>query len=422
MLVSEGQSRPARRAIGREVPAPLSVLMTYNFFEPGYRAGGPIRSIARLVDSCSEDVAVTLVTGDRDLGESTPYPGLSGTWVDRGHARVFYLDPRRPRHWRTLWRTLRARRFDLLYVNSLWSTYSLVPILAARLGLLRIPRVMIAPRGEFSSAALALGARRKRVFLRWWVHVLRRGPVHWHAGSQLEADAIRRVLPWADVTVRANQAALPAEPTPPNASRSEARLVFVGRISPMKNVDLLLAALALTTTPMRVDLFGPAEDPVYWSRCRQLIDALPTTVRCTYHGPLAPDLVRETFAGYDAFAMPTRGENFGHVIAESLSASCPVVCSDRTPWSDVLRQGGGVVLRDLTAPALAAELDRIAALTPEQRLSARRAAGEAYRRWAAVRDDVNILDQFRARLQGAADPLQPSREPARADAPVETRR
>ncbi|MBQ0892909.1 glycosyltransferase [Micromonospora sp. U56] len=403
---------------GRAESAPLSVLMTYNFFEPGFRAGGPIRSIARLVDSCSEQVSVTLVTGDRDLGEATPYPGLSGTWIDRGRARVFYLDPRRPRHWWTLWRTVRARRFDLLYVNSLWSTYSLVPILAARLGLLRVPRVMIAPRGEFSPAALALGARRKRIFLRWWIHVLRRGRVEWHAGSQLEADAISRVLPWADVTVRANQAGLPAEPIPPDASGSEARLVFVGRISPMKNVDLLLTALTLTSAPIHLDLFGPAEDAVYWSRCQQLIDALPPTVRCTYHGPLAPDLVRETFAGYDAFAMPTRGENFGHVIAESLSASCPVVCSDRTPWSDVLHDGGGVVLRDLTAPALAAELERIARLSPEQRLRARRTAGAAYRRWAAARDDSNILDQVRVRFQGAGDPLRPSRKPARAHAPA----
>ncbi|SCF33252.1 Glycosyltransferase involved in cell wall bisynthesis [Micromonospora purpureochromogenes] len=396
--------------------------MTYNFFEPGFRAGGPIRSIARLVDSCSEQVAITLVTGDRDLGGSAAYPGLSGRWVDRGRARVFYLNPRRARHWWTLWRTIRRRRFDLLYVNSFWSTYSLLPIIAARLGLLRVPRVMIAPRGEFSPAALALGALRKRIFLRSWVHVLRRGPVDWHAGSQLEGEMIRRALPWANVTVRANQAGLPAEPLPPGASRSEARLVFVGRISPMKNVDLLLTALGLTTAPMRLDLFGPAEDPVYWSRCQQLIDDLPPTVQCTYHGPLAPDRVRETFAGYDAFAMPTRGENFGHVIAESLSASCPVVCSDRTPWSDVLRDGGGVVLRDLTAPALAAELERIARLTPEERLRARRVAGEAYRRWAAASDESNILDHVRVQLQDAGDPLPPSREPARAHPSADTRR
>jgi glycosyltransferase involved in cell wall biosynthesis len=46
--------------------------------------------------------------------------------------------------------------------------------------------------------------------------------------------------------------------------------------------------------------------------------------------------VREVFSRYDAFVLPTLGENVGHVIAESLSASCPVICSDETPWTDLL--------------------------------------------------------------------------------------
>jgi glycosyltransferase involved in cell wall biosynthesis len=38
------------------------------------------------------------------------------------------------------------------------------------------------------------------------------------------------------------------------------------------------------------------------------------------------------FRQYDLFVFPTRGENFGHVIIESLSVGTPVLLSDRTPW------------------------------------------------------------------------------------------
>ncbi|WP_147376207.1 glycosyltransferase family 4 protein [Micromonospora radicis] len=369
--------------------------MTHRFFEPGFRAGGPVRAIARLLDSCSEQVTVTLVTGDHDLGVPQPYPGLSGRWLDRGRSRIFYLSTRSPRQWWGLWRTLRREPFDLLYVNSLWCPFSITAILATRLRLIRAARVTIAPRGEFSPAALALKATKKEIFLRLWGPFLRRGDVRWHATCQLEADLIRRRLPWATALVCADEVDLPAEPIPPVRLADRLRLVFVGRVSPMKNLTLTLAALARTTSPITFDIYGPAEDPAYWARCRQLISQLPSTVEVAYRGELHPDLVRETFAQYDAYAMPTLGENFGYTIVESLSASCPVLCSDRTPWTGVLAAGGGVVLTRLTEDELADQLERLARMSPAERLALRGSAADAYRTWAAGERGVHILDQMR---------------------------
>ena len=42
--------------------------------------------------------------------------------------------------------------------------------------------------------------------------------------------------------------------------------------------------------------------------------------------------------------MPTKGENFGHSIAESLAAGTPVLISDRTPWCDIDRGSAGNVV------------------------------------------------------------------------------
>ena len=39
--------------------------------------------------------------------------------------------------------------------------------------------------------------------------------------------------------------------------------------------------------------------------------------------------------------MPTKGENFGHVIFESMSAGCPVIISDKTPWNNLMEQQAG---------------------------------------------------------------------------------
>jgi len=104
-------------------------------------------------------------------------------------------------------------------------------------------------------------------------------------------------------------------------------------------------------------------------------------VRVSYCGVVRPAEVQAVFALYDAFILPTLGENFGHAIGESLSAGCPVLCSQLTPWTEVLNGGGGAALTGLEASAWSAEISRRAAQSPHQRDDAKRAAIKAYVRW-----------------------------------------
>ncbi len=377
--------------------SPFLVLATAAGFEPGFRAGGPVRSLAAIVDSISDKVDLRLITRDRDIGSSSPYPHYSGRWISRGRSRIFYLNTRRLGHWMGLWRELSALKFDLLYVNSLWNpSFTVAPIVAARLGIIRVRTILIAPRGELTLGALSLKKSKKRLFLKWWGPFLSRMDVRWHASSNAEASQIRSVIPLARIEVNSNQVSLPDEPLQATEQREgRPRLIFVGRISPMKNLDLVLESLLKLTNPVDFDIYGPIEDREYWSKCESYVRQVPSLVQVKYRGELAPADVRRTFGAYDAFIFPTLGENFGHVIVESLSASCPVVCSDRTPWTSVLEGGGGAIVRNLTPADVAKELERIAAMTPSERLAAKQAAGIAYRSWRKRMGGLNILEQAR---------------------------
>ena len=315
----------------------------------------------------------------------------------RGHSQIFYLNVRRPGQWLRLWRALRSVPFDLLYVNSLWNpAFTVVAILAVRFRLIHAQRILLAPRGELSAGALSLKARKKSLFLRWWAPLLRSVNVAWHAASDQEVEEIRAFFPWADITVNQPQVSFRAEPLPPAmVAEGPARLVFIGRISPKKGLDVALTALRSLFEPVVFDIYGPLEDARYWSRCRSLIRQLPTYVQATYRGELASADVRRTFSRYDAFLFPTRGENFGHVIAESLSASCPVFCSDQTPWTEVLDAGGGFVVRNLTATELGLQLRRFVGFTPAERLAVRQAACRAYSSWRQRSVAPNIIDEAR---------------------------
>jgi glycosyltransferase involved in cell wall biosynthesis len=310
---------------------------------------------------------------------------------------VFYLDTRSLGQWLRLRHELAASRFDLLYVNSLWNpVFTVIPIVAMRLGMIHARKVLIAPRGELSIGALSLKKARKLAFLVLWRRFLDGMDAMWHASSNDEAAQIRAVVPSARVEVSLDPVLLPIEPLQAKEANSGcARLVFIGRISRKKNVDLILTALRDLSKPVEFDIYGPLEDPAYWSKCESLIRQVPKFVQVKYRGELTPSEVPPTFSKYEAFIFPTLGENFGHVIAESLSASCPVVCSDRTPWTRILEAGGGTIVRDLTARGLSKELERCATMTPDERLHARQAAGRQYKSWRKRADGMNILEYAR---------------------------
>ena len=44
------------------------------------------------------------------------------------------------------------------------------------------------------------------------------------------------------------------------------------------------------------------------------------------------------------FFLPTKGENFGHVIFEALTSGCVVLISDRTPWKELHGRNAGWAL------------------------------------------------------------------------------
>lgn len=372
---------------------PYRVLATSDVFEPGFRGGGPVRSVAHLLDTVSAQVEVKLMTGDRDLGSPRPYPGLSGRWVERGRAHVFYLDVRHIGQWLRLYRRLQRSTFDLLYVNSLWSPlFTVIPIVAVWLGLIRAKDVLIAPRGELCTGALSIKARKKRLFLGLWRPLLKRINVLWHATAEEEAADIRAVFPWAVIKIASVQVALPAEPLPPILHNKAARLIHISRISAKKNLLLVYRALCTVSQPVVLDIYGPVEDQKYWAQCQALAELLPGHVQARYLGALPPAQVRATFGLYDAFVFPTLGENFGHIIAESLSASCPVICSTETPWTSILKGGGGAVLEALTPECLGVEIDRVGAFAPVERFEMRLSSGRAYRLWREGADGTNILD------------------------------
>jgi len=228
-------------------------------------------------------------------------------------------------------------------------------------------RVVLSPRGEFSEGALGLKSLKKRVFIAVYKLLrLHRGTV-FQVSSKFEERDLRRVLgPKVDVRVAENIGAQEFGEASHKRTQGVLRAVFVSRISPMKNLLMALESLRKVRHPMVYDLYGPAEDKAYWDQCQKVIETLPEHIRVVHKGPLNPVDVVKTMSGYDAFYLPTKGENYGHAIAEAICAGLPILIADTTPWRNLQDHGIGWDLPLDNPDGFSVVLDELAAMPDEE--------------------------------------------------------
>ncbi|HEX7050662.1 MAG TPA: glycosyltransferase [Longimicrobiales bacterium] len=327
-----------------------TILVFNQGYLPGFKHGGPVRTLANLFDRLGDEFRFRLVTSDRDSGDDAPYPGIPrDRWVRVGNVDVFYAS-RASLRARRLLGLVRDARPAALYLNSFFSpAFTLRPILLRRLGFFRGVPVIVAPRGELSPGALGLKWPKKRAYLTAARSMGLYSHVIWQASSREEAAEIGH---WfgadARIVVAPN---IPARETGGESSRGSRivpdkvpgalRIVFLSRIARKKNLVGALGMLGGLDGCIHFDIYGPIEDATYWSECRRVAERLPASVQVRYRGPVPPSEVGRVFASYDLFLFPTLGENYGHVIIEALRAGCPVLLSDRTPWRGLAAEGAG---------------------------------------------------------------------------------
>jgi len=360
-----------------------TILVCAEYYLPGFRAGGPIRSLSNLVEHLSDDFRFKVLTADRDHGVDEPYDDIHyGEWMEVGPAEVRYLSPAE-RSFPCVARLFRTIEYDLLYVNSLYSmTYSLPGVVLSKLGLLSRNSVVVAPRGQLASSAIAQGSPLKRPYLYTLFFSGLYDDVVWHATNDEEAEQVRR---WfgndARVRVAPNFGSLPASLSDidyESSEQGELKAVYLSRVHPVKNLDFAVERLAEVDGDVTFDIFGPIDDREYFEKCRAMAESLPSNVHVTFHGPVSSTQVFEKIRRRDVFVLPTQGENFGHVIFEALAAGSPVLISDQTPWSKVSEEDVGRAL-PLDAPERFTEYLQSAIDTPPERL---RELGERAREFA----------------------------------------
>ena len=52
------------------------ILVLIEYYLPGHKSGGPVRTVANMVDQLSDHSSFWIVTRDHDFLDQAPYPGI----------------------------------------------------------------------------------------------------------------------------------------------------------------------------------------------------------------------------------------------------------------------------------------------------------------------------------------------------------
>lgn len=375
----------------------LNILTFVKAYYPGGKGGGPLRSIANAVALLGSEFNFSVVTRDRDYGDRSSYEGIVvGTWSDVRGANVFYLSSG-VGFFIQLIRLIFSTRWDVLYLNSFFDhKMTFWGLLAARL-LGRDGDVLLAPRGEFSEGALSFKSAKKRLYIKALKRLGLLRHTIFQASTAAEAEEIEQVLgvDRSRIRIALNLAMPPAALSSAGDEQDNGllKLVFLSRLVPKKNLEFALSLLAKVGGDVIFDVYGVFEDEDYRRACTELASTLPENITVNFNGYVEPDNVGEVLVRSDLFYFPTLGENYGHVIAESLAVGTPVLLSNKTPWSGLEEEGLGWVCALETPNEFVRVLNGFRSV----------AAGSAYRNRALVREKA------RKRISSDAD-IQANRE------------
>jgi glycosyltransferase involved in cell wall biosynthesis len=321
------------------------VLIFIDWFLPGIKAGGPIKSVSAIVNQLSSEFDFYVLTTDTDFGEQQPYQGIeSNKWIDyKSKAKVCYLSKSHLNP-QVIEKHIRDIAPDTIYINSFYSKFfSIIPLKVIKMigfgG-----RVVLAPRGMLSKGALRIKPLKKKLFIAYSKFASLHKNVVWHSTKPDETIDIKNVIGNVEVVEIQNlpDVNLLQPSIRRTKEKNELRLIYLGRIAENKNLSLVLSALSeIKAGHVKLDIFGSIEDKSYWAKCEAIIKTLSSNIEVNYKGMLDSELVQETISNYHYLILLSYSENYGHAIVESFSCGTPVIISNTTPWKNLLGVNAG---------------------------------------------------------------------------------
>lgn len=324
----------------------MRVVFATPFYVPDLRFGGPpqkIHSVAQGLIDFGHTVRV--LTFQHDDGRAD-----GETKIDRVSVRYLPWRGRGLRQIPLAWDVMRREIVPAQVVHCYGLYTALIPLATQAANRAGVP-VVQEPLGMYPPRARNQPA--KNLYNRWITRRLFNGAAAIIAASESEAADLKRFVPHANIVHRPNGIDLKAYASLPSGDElrriwnipPEKKIVlFIGRISPIKNLEELVQAFARASlTDCHLVMVGPSE-PQYEKRLRALVHRENIRATVLLAGPLYDDQQKAALAIADLFVLPSTSESFGNAAAEAVAAGVPVLLTQTCGIAPIIHGRAGLAV------------------------------------------------------------------------------
>jgi glycosyltransferase involved in cell wall biosynthesis len=363
----------------------MRVLHVTPTYVPAWRYGGPIVSVHGLCKALVRrghdmHVYTTTVDGDGDLNVPV---GIAQD-VDGVRVTYFRCDGPRRLYWSS---ALRAALdsgcggFDVIHAHA---CFLLPPTWSARASKRAGRPYVFSPRGMLVQDLIA---RRSAAIKRAWIRLFDartlRDAAAVHVTSGVERDDLLAVVPGITrFAVVANGVDLVAADERASRAPGDLRVLYLGRVSWKKGIDLAIRAVAAVPGAI-LRVVGNDEEGLR-PQLEALVQQLRAVDRVQWSGPLYGADKDAAYADADVLLLPSLSENFGNTVLEAMAAGLPVVCTPGVGAGALVRAADCGLAIERKVDALADALRRLAADAGlRERMGAAGRAAAAEHSWDA---------------------------------------
>ena len=238
--------------------------------------------------------------------------------------------------------------YDVVHIYGL---YDLLGCIVARFCAQRGIPYVLEPLGMFGPK---IRSKRKKRLYGWLIgtHLFRGAKVVIANSENEREELIRGGIAQEKIVLRRNGLELAQFQHLPN--RGEFRLkfgineevplvLFLGRLSFIKGLDVLVRAFANVGRGAKLIIAGPDDQDGCARSIRKLIGKLGLEQRIILAGPLYGREKLQAFVDADMFVLPSRHESFGNAAAESVACGTPVLVTDKCGIAPLIDGQAGIV-------------------------------------------------------------------------------
>lgn len=329
----------------------MKILLASDVLYPSQH-GGFAASVYSLAKALSkyDDIEVYVVTTSLDIKKKDI---VLNRWIKQDNINLYYM--KIPDFKRifilSLYFFLKRKKikevldsidFDIVHLNSF---FSYLTHYVAEYAALKNKKIIISPHGELFSTSLSIKSFKKKIFFKFKsVKNKVSSANYFHFTSVEEQESFKNLIKRFNIDKSLNEMfvipniaddSIFVEPENTMNKYHFKYFLFLGRISRIKNIEMLIKAFSeLKKDDIKLIVAGwSSEDTAYSNELKLLVKKLNIDLKVIFtEKRVLDDEKRALYQNAEATILCSHSENFGMVVIESLAQKTPVIAVKTTPW------------------------------------------------------------------------------------------